>query len=290
MWPWCPPQRTQWYSVRSMKSLRSVVVANTPGIVVKKLGHPVPLSNFIAEVNSGSPLAATSSPSASRVFQFFCRSSTFTAPFAGFCPHPAAPKPARDSAVKPLNQLRRSIFFTSESPQYRPPFPAGIPAGVYPSRKDRASLTMSHHERSRSLARRGRAHALRSRGRCARAARCSRALAAGGAGDDRIAVRREAGPRRLGDGDPQPRLLEHRARGADRGRPGSNHPGVFHGARLLDEYGRGLRGGRNARARRQGARPRRGRGEHEPRADRAFAEFLRLAEAPLAGAFDVAAS
>src|SRR5258705_12287437 len=55
---WCPPQRTQWYSVRSMKSLRSVVVANAPGIVVKKLGHPVPLSNFIAEVKSGRPQPA----------------------------------------------------------------------------------------------------------------------------------------------------------------------------------------------------------------------------------------
>src|SRR5256885_7076706 len=31
----------------------SVVVPNTPGIAVKKLGHPVPLSNFIAEVKSG---------------------------------------------------------------------------------------------------------------------------------------------------------------------------------------------------------------------------------------------
>src|SRR5207247_235190 len=94
----------------------------------------------------------------------------------------------------------------------------------------------------------------------------------------------------LGDRDSQPRLLEHRARGAHRGRPGPNHPRVFHGARLLDEHGRGFPGRRNARARRQGARARRGRGEHEPRADRAFAEFLRLAEALFAGALDSAAN
>src|ERR671935_1593096 len=51
--PWWPPQRTQWYSVRGQSSLKSHLVANTPGIVVKKLGQPVPLSNFIAEVKSG---------------------------------------------------------------------------------------------------------------------------------------------------------------------------------------------------------------------------------------------
>src|SRR6266702_3509218 len=268
-----------------MKSLRSVVVPNTPGIEVKKLDLPVPLSNFIAEVKSGrlqpaqtntparfsrssglvparsvpswrstsyaagdsrffhsasgslsgSALAATSAPSDSRVFQFFCRSSTFTAPFfAGFCPDAAAPKPARDSAVKPLNQLRRSIFITSVSPQYRPAFRVGIPAGVCTSRKNRAGLTMRHHERSRHLVGRRLAHAVRPRGRPACAARCGRALAACGAGDDGTAVRRETGPRRLGNGDPQPRLLEHRARSADRGGPRPDHPGVFHGARLLD--------------------------------------------------------
>ena len=30
----------------------------TPGMVVKKLGQPVPLSNFISEVNSGRPQPA----------------------------------------------------------------------------------------------------------------------------------------------------------------------------------------------------------------------------------------
>src|SRR5882672_454487 len=62
---------------------------------------------------------AMSAPSASRVFQFFCRSSTFTAPFAGFCPSPVRAKPARDRTVKPFNQLRRSIFVTSVGAQYR---------------------------------------------------------------------------------------------------------------------------------------------------------------------------
>src|SRR5215510_9741817 len=51
--PWWPPQRTQWYSVRGKISLKSRLVTNTPGIVVKKLGQPVPLSYFIAEEKSG---------------------------------------------------------------------------------------------------------------------------------------------------------------------------------------------------------------------------------------------
>src|SRR5215510_11296893 len=51
--PWWPPQRTQRYSVRGQISLKSRLVVNTSGIVVKKLGQPVPLSNFIADVNSG---------------------------------------------------------------------------------------------------------------------------------------------------------------------------------------------------------------------------------------------
>src|SRR2546423_11683770 len=51
--PWWPPQRTQWYSVRGQINLKSRLVAKASGIVVKKLGQPVPLSNFIAEVKSG---------------------------------------------------------------------------------------------------------------------------------------------------------------------------------------------------------------------------------------------
>ncbi len=41
-----------------MKNLRSVLVANAPGRVVKKLGQPVPLSNFMSLVNSGAPQPA----------------------------------------------------------------------------------------------------------------------------------------------------------------------------------------------------------------------------------------
>src|SRR3979490_1594062 len=63
-------------------------------------------------------------------------------PFAVFCPPRGGVKPPRNSAVKHLSQLRRSIF-TSSSRQYRPPFGPGIPAGVYMSRKNRAGLTMS---------------------------------------------------------------------------------------------------------------------------------------------------
>src|SRR5712691_11240359 len=58
MCPWWPPQRTQWYSVRGQINLKSRLVANASGIVVKKLGQPVPLSNFIAEVKSGKPQPA----------------------------------------------------------------------------------------------------------------------------------------------------------------------------------------------------------------------------------------
>src|SRR5690606_8974528 len=53
-WPWCPPQRAQWYSVRGHNSTKSRFVSKTSGIVVKKLGQPVPLSNFISDVNNGS--------------------------------------------------------------------------------------------------------------------------------------------------------------------------------------------------------------------------------------------
>lgn len=50
---WWPPQRLQWYSVRGRIILKSREVSNAPGRLVKKLGQPVPLSNFIACVNSG---------------------------------------------------------------------------------------------------------------------------------------------------------------------------------------------------------------------------------------------
>src|SRR5471032_824985 len=43
----------QWYSVRGYSILWSVVVPNTPGMAAKKLGQPVPLSYFIADVKTG---------------------------------------------------------------------------------------------------------------------------------------------------------------------------------------------------------------------------------------------
>ena len=52
-WPWWPPQRAQWYSVRGRISLKSVLLMKASGSVVKKLGQPVPLSNFMSELNSG---------------------------------------------------------------------------------------------------------------------------------------------------------------------------------------------------------------------------------------------
>ncbi len=160
-----------------MKSLRSTVVPNTPGMVVKKLGQPVPLSNFIAEVKSASPhpaqantpgrfsrssglvparsvpswrstsyaaggrrffhsasaslsgsvLVAISAPSASRVFQFFCSSSTFTTPFARDCALANRDRPRNDSAIRPFNQLRRCMCVTSKADKYRPACLAGIP-------------------------------------------------------------------------------------------------------------------------------------------------------------------
>src|SRR5258706_6576066 len=41
-----------------MNSLRSVLVSIAPGIAVKKLGHPVLLSYFMSDLNSGSPQPA----------------------------------------------------------------------------------------------------------------------------------------------------------------------------------------------------------------------------------------
>jgi len=51
--PWCPPQRTQWYSVRGRISLKSFFVSTRPSIGAKKLGQPVPLSNFEVDANNG---------------------------------------------------------------------------------------------------------------------------------------------------------------------------------------------------------------------------------------------
>src|SRR5215831_17104768 len=52
----------------------SVVVPNTPGMVVKKLGQPVPLSNFIAEVKSGrSQPAQANTPSRFSPSSGLCR-------------------------------------------------------------------------------------------------------------------------------------------------------------------------------------------------------------------------
>jgi hypothetical protein len=57
-WPWWPPQRAQWYSVRGTISLKSRRVPTWPGSTSKKLGQPVPLSNFVSERKSGRRQAA----------------------------------------------------------------------------------------------------------------------------------------------------------------------------------------------------------------------------------------
>ena len=41
-----------------MKWLRSTVVSTPPSIGASKLGHPVPLSNFVSDANNGVPQAA----------------------------------------------------------------------------------------------------------------------------------------------------------------------------------------------------------------------------------------
>src|SRR5271165_6337840 len=56
--PRCPPQRAQCTSVRAMPRVRSVVVPTALGRGAKKLGQPVPLSNFVDDSNSGRPQAA----------------------------------------------------------------------------------------------------------------------------------------------------------------------------------------------------------------------------------------
>ena len=50
-WPWCPPQRLQWYSVRGTISLKSTLVPIALGRGCQKLGQPVPLSYLAFELN-----------------------------------------------------------------------------------------------------------------------------------------------------------------------------------------------------------------------------------------------
>src|SRR6056297_808076 len=52
-WPWWPPQRMQWYSVRGRISLKSSLVSTRPSMGWVKLGQPVPLSNLSSLANSG---------------------------------------------------------------------------------------------------------------------------------------------------------------------------------------------------------------------------------------------
>ena len=56
--PRWPPQRLQRTSVRRMKRLRSSSVSTAePSTGSVKLGHPVPESNFVSELNSSCPQA-----------------------------------------------------------------------------------------------------------------------------------------------------------------------------------------------------------------------------------------
>ena len=48
-------QRLQWTSVRVIKKLRSVSVSTAPSSGASKLGHPVPLLNFVSEAKSAWP-------------------------------------------------------------------------------------------------------------------------------------------------------------------------------------------------------------------------------------------
>ena len=61
-WPKCPPQRLQCTSVRCEKRLMSSYSATrfpfTPSIGCQKLGQPVPESNYVSEVNNGTPQPA----------------------------------------------------------------------------------------------------------------------------------------------------------------------------------------------------------------------------------------
>src|SRR5690606_4834138 len=57
-WPWWPPQRAQWYSVRGRISLKSRRVSTAPSTGWKKLGQPVPLSNLAPDSNRGAPQPA----------------------------------------------------------------------------------------------------------------------------------------------------------------------------------------------------------------------------------------
>ena len=58
-WPRWPPQAAQFASVRVMNNERSVSVATaSPLAGAKKLGQPVPDSNFVSERNSSVPQPA----------------------------------------------------------------------------------------------------------------------------------------------------------------------------------------------------------------------------------------
>ena len=52
-WPWWPPQRTQWYSVRGTISLKSRFVPMASGKAWVKLGQLVPLSYLNSLANRG---------------------------------------------------------------------------------------------------------------------------------------------------------------------------------------------------------------------------------------------
>src|SRR2546427_334178 len=57
-WPRCPPHRAQCTSTRFMNKVLSVDVSTACSTGAQKLGHPVPLSNFVSEEKSGSPQPA----------------------------------------------------------------------------------------------------------------------------------------------------------------------------------------------------------------------------------------
>ena len=58
-WPRCPPHRAQVASTRVIPKLRSVCSVIAPSrIGSKKLGYPVPDSNFVSELKSSAPQPA----------------------------------------------------------------------------------------------------------------------------------------------------------------------------------------------------------------------------------------
>ena len=58
MWPWCPPQFLQWYSVLAYPIRWSVLVSKTSGKDSKKEGQPEPLSYLLFELNNFIPQLA----------------------------------------------------------------------------------------------------------------------------------------------------------------------------------------------------------------------------------------